>query len=103
MLNQSLLAGNCRALQTVARLIVPSKKINLIVLNGAYSLTLAFGPGHVESNVLPSSLGTTILTSHRNTRFRFLKELTREDELMIQATRGNELCYVVSKRRIVDS
>lgn len=53
MLNESLLAGNCRALQTVARLIVPSKKIDLVLLNGSYGRTLAFGPDHVQSSVLP--------------------------------------------------
>ena len=103
MLNESLLAGNCRALQTVARLTVPSKNIDLLVLNSAYDRTLAFGPGHVESSVLPSSVGTTILTGHRDTHFRFLKELTREDELVIQTARGNKLRYVVSERCIVDS
>ncbi len=73
------------------------------MLNGAYNRTLAFGPGHVESSVLPSSVGTTILTGHRNTHFRFLKELTREDELVIQTASGNELRYMVAERRIVDS
>jgi LPXTG-site transpeptidase (sortase) family protein len=103
MLNESLLAGNCRVLQPVARLTVPSKNIDLLVLNGAYDRTLAFGPGHVESSVLPGSVGTTILTGHRDTHLRFLKELTREDELVIQTARGNKLRYVVSERRIVDS
>jgi LPXTG-site transpeptidase (sortase) family protein len=103
MLNESLLAGNCRALQPVARLTVPSKNIDLLVLNGAYHRTLAFGPGYAESSALPSSVGTTILTGHRDTHFRFLKELTREDELVIQTARGNKLRYVVSERRIVDS
>ncbi len=39
MLNESLLAQNRPALQTVVRLTVPSKKVDLIVLNGAYSRT----------------------------------------------------------------
>ena len=91
MLNESLLAGNCRALQLVAR------------LNGAYDRTLAFGSGHVESSVLRGSVGTMILTGHRDTHFRFLEELTREDELVIQTARWNKLRYMVSERRIVDS
>ncbi|TKB90277.1 MAG: class D sortase [Nitrospira sp.] len=103
LLNESLLAGNCRALQTVARLIVTSKRIDLVLLNGAYSRALAFGPGHVESSLLPSSGGTTILTGHCNTHFRFLNESTREDELVIQTASGNELRYMVEERRIVDS
>jgi sortase A len=64
-------------------LIVPSKNIDLLVLNRAYDRTLAFDPGHIESSLLPSSIGTTILTGHRDTHFRFLKESTREDELVI--------------------
>ncbi len=73
------------------------------MLKGAYGRSLAFGPGHVESSVLPGSVGTTILTGHRDTHFRFLKELTREDELVIETASGNELRYVVAERRIVDS
>ena len=84
-------------------MIVPSTKIDLIALNGAYGRALAFGPGHVESSVLPGSAGTTILTGHRDTHFRFLKELTRENELVIQTASGNELRYMVAERRIVDS
>ncbi|MBH0202526.1 MAG: class GN sortase [Nitrospira sp.] len=87
----------------VARLTVPSKKVDLILLNGAYGRTLAFGPGYAESSAQPGSVGTTILTGHRDTHFRFLKELTREDELVIETTRGNTVRYIVSARRIVDS
>jgi sortase A len=87
----------------VARLTVPSRKIDLIVLNGSYGRTLAFGPGYVESSALPGSFGTMVLTGHRDTHFRFLKKLTREDELMIETARGNKLRYTVSEHRIVDS
>ncbi len=103
MLNESLLARNCRALQTLARVIIPSKKIDLIVLNGAYGRTLAFGPGYVESSVLPGSVGTTILTGHRDTHFRFLKRLVSGDEIVIETATGKRMRYVVSEHRIVDS
>src|SRR5262245_44981567 len=48
----------------VARFMVPSKHIDLIILNGAYGRTLAFGPGYAESSTFPGSRGTTILTGH---------------------------------------
>jgi len=87
----------------IARLIVPSKNIDLIVLNGAYGRTLAFGPGYAESSAWPGSSGTTILTGHRDTHFRFLRDVKQGDELVIETTRGHTLRYVVSERRIVDS
>ena len=87
----------------VARLMVPSKEIDLVVLNGAYGRILAFGPGYVESSALPGAVGTTILTGHRDTHFGFLKGLHRNDEVVIETTKGKRLRYVVSERRIVDS
>lgn len=87
----------------VARLKIPSKKIDLIVLNGAYGRTLAFGPGYAESSAQPGSIGTTILTGHRDTHFRFLKELTGGEELVIETARGGTRHYVISERRIVDA
>ena len=87
----------------IVRLTVPSKKIDLIVLNGAYGRTLAFGPGYVESSALPGSVGTTILTGHRDTHFSFLKGLHQQDELVIETATGKRLRYVISESRIVDS
>ncbi len=87
----------------VARLTVPSKKIDLIVLNGAYGRTLAFGPGYAEFSALPGSVGTTILTGHRDTHFSFLGRLNQKDELVIETVTGKRLHYIVSERRIVDS
>ena len=41
----------------VAKLTVPSMHIDLIVLNGAYGRTLAFGPGYSESSAFPGVAG----------------------------------------------
>ena len=84
-------------------MIVPSKQIDLIVLNGSYGRTLAFGPGYVESSSLPGSAGTTILTGHRDTHFGFLKRLHKQDEIVLETAKGHKLRCVVSERRIVDS
>jgi sortase A len=87
----------------IARLTVPSKQIDLIVLNGAYGRTLAFGPGYAESSALPGSSGTTILTGHRDTHFRFLRGLDHGDEIVIETAKGARVRYLVSGARIVDS
>lgn len=88
---------------TVARLTVPSKQIDLIVLNGAYGRTLAFGPGYAESSALPGSAGTTILTGHRDTHFRFLRQLQDGDAIVVQASTGRSTTYRVRDRHIVSA
>ena len=87
----------------VARLTVPSKDIDLIVLNGAYGRTLAFGPAYEESSALPGSAGTTILTGHRDTHFRFLENLQTGDRLDLQDPRGIRTRFVVRNYEIVDA
>lgn len=85
----------------VARLTVPGMQIDLIVLNGAYGRTLAFGPGYAESSALPGTPGTTILTGHRDTHFRFLRTLQDGDRISLQAADGRWYAYRVRDRRIV--
>ena len=86
----------------VARLTVPSKDIDLIILNGAYGRTLAFGPGYLESSAPPGSRGTTILTGHRDTHFRFLENLQLDDIILIQTRTGAWHRFSVRERRIAD-
>jgi sortase A len=87
----------------VARLRVPSKGIDLIVLNGAYGRTLAFGPGFVESSAFPGSPGTTILTGHRDTHFHFLKRLKPHDQIVMETVEGAKRHFVVQECGIVDA
>ena len=87
----------------VARLMVPAHKIDLIVLNGAYGRTLAFGPGYAEVSAFPGSPGTTILTGHRDTHFGFLKRLGKHDAIAIQVSTGEVHRYEVQESRIVDA
>lgn len=87
----------------LARLTVPSKDIDLIVLNGAYGRTLAFGPSHLESSAPPGSRGTTILTGHRDTHFRFLERLQPGETIRLQLSSGRWMQFTVRDRQVVDS
>ena len=87
----------------VARLRVPSQGIDVIVLNGAYGRTLAFGPGYAESSSFPGSPGTTILTGHRDTHFEFLKRLKQDDEIVVETAAGSTQRYLVLDGQIVDA
>lgn len=87
----------------VARLIVPSQNVDLIVLAGAYGRTLAFGPGQLESGALPGAVGTTILTGHRDTHFRFLQRLTPADDILLETPDGQLHRYRMREASILDS
>ncbi|MEP6957249.1 MAG: class GN sortase [Nitrospirota bacterium] len=87
----------------VARLTVPTRNIDLIVQNGAYGRTLAFGPGYLESSATPGSIGTTILSGHRDTHFRFLQRLKEGDEILLTSKNRQLHRYRVNSMTVVDA
>ncbi|HKY73516.1 MAG TPA: class GN sortase [Nitrospira sp.] len=87
----------------VGRLRVPSEHIDVIVLNGAYGRTLAFGPALAESSAMPGTGGTTILTGHRDTHFAFLQRLKETDDILFDLPDGRSARYRVRDRRVVDA
>ena len=87
----------------VARLIVPGQHVDLIVLEGAYGRTLAFGPASVESGAQPGTQGTAIITGHRDTHFAFLKHVESGERIGLQSADGHFHLYRVTDSRIVDS
>ncbi len=86
----------------VARLLIPSKGIEQIVLAGDDGSSLAFGPGYSFAAAAPNSGGTTMLSAHRDTHFKFLKELKKNDSIYLQ-TADNTVQYRVDDLQIVDS
>lgn len=87
----------------VARLQVPSRKIDQIVLSGATGRTLAFGPGYMLASELPGGGGVTLLSGHRDTHFGFLKHLRRGEQVFVQLASGQEHAFTVSDMRVTDT
>ncbi len=87
----------------VAQLHMQRPPVDLIVLAGAYGRTLAFGPGHVTSTALPGEHGTVVLTGHRDTHFRFLKDVRPKDQLDLTGPDGITRYYTVTERLVMDS
>lgn len=87
----------------IARLRAPGSGVDMIVLSGAYGRTLAFGPGHLASSALPHQPGTMVVTGHRDTHFRFLRDLKRNDRLEITGTDGRTRRYAVTESQVMDS
>ena len=86
----------------VAKLIVPQHNIEQIILAGDSGSSLAFAPGHSFASATPNSAGTTVISAHRDTHFRFLKELKINEIIIIQTT-DKTMTYQVYEIKIVNS
>jgi sortase A len=86
----------------VARLQVPTRGIDQIVLAGDSGRTLAFGPGWAESSAQPGAHGTPVISGHRDTHFAFLQALQAGDEIVLHGAEG-EARYLVASTRIADA
>lgn len=87
----------------VARLQVSRLGVDQIVLAGDQGRTLAFGPGWVEASAAPGSGGYTIIGGHRDTHFRFLRDLKLGDEISVQAPGGRIERFVIDHTEVADA
>jgi sortase A len=86
----------------VARLTVPRLGVDQIVLAGASGRTMAFGPGLSTAAARPGEDGATVISAHRDTHFRFLRELAPGDHVWIETARGRH-GYVVERADVADA
>jgi sortase A len=89
-------------MRPVARLQVPSRGVDLYVLDNASLRALAFGPAHVSGTARPGSNGNAVLVAHRDTHFRFLERVEVGDEVDVEAAHGRKIRYRVSEVTVMD-
>ncbi len=87
----------------VARLTARSGEVDLIVLAGGSGRTLAFGPGHLSASAMPGEQGNAVIAGHRDTHFRFLKDMHSGELLTLESSDGLKHVYKVVDVDIVDS
>lgn len=87
----------------VARLEVPALGERQIVLAGASGRTLAFGPAHLDGTAPPGSPGHAVLSGHRDTHFRFLRELRPGMVVRLQGGDGVWRDYQVTGTEVIDA
>jgi sortase A len=85
----------------VARLRAPRVGADLLVLAGGSGRTLAFGPGHVDGSAAPGGDGMSVIAGHRDTHFRFLRELLPGDRLRLTDRAGTVHSFSVRTRHVV--
>ena len=72
----------------VARIEVRRIGASAIVLAGSSGQALAFGPGHVERTADAGERGVVVYAAHRDTHFRFLKDVAVGDEIDVTRRDG---------------
>jgi len=76
---------------------------DLIVLSGDKGNSLAFAPGYNIDSYKPNQGGTTVISAHRDTHFRFLEEVSINDVFELTDRSNNTASYSVSDIKIIDS
>ena len=85
----------------VARIEVKRLGASAIVLAGSSGQALAFGPGHVETTPNPGERGTAVYSAHRDTHFRFVKDIAIGDEIAVTRSDGRTFTYRADASSIV--
>jgi sortase A len=85
----------------VARIEVKRIGASTIVLAGSSGQALAFGPGHVEQTVDAGARGVAVYAAHRDTHFRFLRDIAIGDEIEVTRSDGRHFRYRADSSAIV--
>jgi sortase A len=72
----------------LGRIEIPRIGVSVAVLQGTTSQTLRLGVGHIEGTALPGQPGNIGIAGHRDTYFRDLKDIRRNDEILLQTAIG---------------
>jgi sortase A len=85
----------------VARIEVKRLHAGAIVLAGSSGQALAFGPGHVELTPDAGERGVAVYSAHRDTHFRFLKDVAVGDLIDVTRRDGQTFRYRVTGTSVV--
>jgi sortase A len=80
---------------------IPRLGLSSIVLEGDEDVALLLGVGHLPDTPLPWRDGNSVLAAHRDTFFRPLEGIRRNDVITF-TTAGARLEYVVKDTKIVE-
>jgi sortase A len=87
----------------VAQLKFPRAKSELIVLSGDNGSSLAFAPGWNTKSAKPGERGVTVISGHRDTHFKILKDTEIGDLIDVVTTQGETVNYQIKTIDVVDS
>jgi sortase A len=85
---------------TLGRLEAPRLGLSVIIAQGVSTSTLRRSAGHIPGTALPGQQGNVGIAGHRDTFFRPLKEIQKDDTLTLTTLKGTYQ-YVVDSTEIV--
>ena len=85
----------------VARIEVKRIGASAVVLEGTSGQALAFGPGHLHQTVDAGEQGVAIYAAHRDTHFRFLRDVAIGDVIDVTRSDGKRFRYRADSSAIV--
>jgi sortase A len=86
--------------QPIARIRIPSARMDWVVFGGTDDATLEKGPGHVPGTALPGHDGppeNCVITAHRDSHFRNLGWLRKGHTIELETAAGTKTYRVVSR------
>jgi sortase A len=81
---------------------VPARNGDVLVLAGASGRTLAFGPGHLDGSATPGDPGNAVITAHRDTHFRFLRNVALGDDVVVERADGGRRHFRIKATYVTD-
>jgi len=85
----------------VAKIEVPRLGVSEIVLASSSGQALAFGPGQVETSSDAGEPGVAVYSAHRDTHFKFLKDIKVDDVIAVTRNDGEVFLYRVTHTSVV--
>jgi sortase A len=80
--------------ELMGRLMVPRLHLRAMVREGTDDGTLGLALGHIPGTALPGQNGNVGIAGHRDTLFRSLREIRKDDLIQLQTLRGDYLYRV---------
>ncbi|HUO31581.1 MAG TPA: class D sortase [Bryobacteraceae bacterium] len=84
----------------IGRLIIPQVHLRAAVRQGAGADTLAVALGHIPGTALPGEPGNVGIAGHRDTLFRCLRNIHKDDKIEFQTPAG-DYTYTVQDTHVV--
>ncbi len=85
----------------VVRVIIPSIRLDEVVVEGLSDTDLWAGPGHMPGTVFPGQNGNSVISAHRDRHFHRLDDVRVGDVIETQ-TLAIAVRWRITQRRVVD-
>jgi sortase A len=87
----------------IGRIEIPRLDISVIVMEGSTNAILRHAAGHIEGTALPGQPGNTGISAHRDTFFRPLRNVRKDDLITVTTPVGTYRYRVVSTQIVPPS